>query len=103
MKFVASRELRINPGAVWNLLRDEKDLVVTSNGKPIGVLTIADEDSLEDVLAVLRQGRAQAAVVNLRRIAHDRALDRLTDEQVEEVIRKARRPRRAKAVAGSRR
>ncbi len=103
MKFVASRELRINPGAVWNLLRDEKDLVVTSNGKPIGVLTVADEDSLEDVLAILRQGRAQAAVVDLRRIAHDRALDRLTDEQVQEVIRKTRRPRRAKAVAGRRR
>ncbi len=38
MKFVSSRELRINPGAVWHLLRQEKDLVITSNGKPVAVL-----------------------------------------------------------------
>ena len=100
MKFVASRELRINPGAVWTLLRDEKDLVVTSNGKPVGVLTVADEDSLEDVLAVLRQGRAHTAVAELRLGARDRGLDRLTDERVQDGIRKARRAGRPKAVAG---
>jgi prevent-host-death family protein len=99
MKFVASRELRINPGAVWNRLRAEKDLVVTSNGKPIGVLTIVDEDSLEDILAILRQGRAQAAVAELRRAALARGADRLTSGRIQDVIRKTRRARRARPVA----
>ena len=49
MKFVPTRALRISPGEVWRLLRQERDLVITSNGKPVGVLTLADEDSLEDV------------------------------------------------------
>ena len=103
MKFVASRELRINPGAVWTLLRDEKDLVVTSSGKPVGILTIADENSLEDVLATLRQGRAQAAVAQLRRHAAARGIDRLSEAAAEEIIGKARRASRRKSVTASRR
>ena len=62
MRFVSSRELRIRPGAVWSLLREHQDLVITANGKPIGVMTAVDEGNLEDVLATLRQGRAQSAV-----------------------------------------
>lgn len=35
MDFVSVRELRTRSAAVWDALREEKDLVVTSNGKPI--------------------------------------------------------------------
>ena len=102
MKFVSSRELRINPGAVWKKLALEKDLVITSNGRPVGVLTFAEEENLEDVLSALRQGRAQAAAVAIRRAAVDRGLDRLTDKDIHEIIRKGRQGRR-RAAAGSRR
>ncbi len=56
MKFVSRRELRISPGTMWKKLEQEKDLVITSNGRPIGVQTLANEDSLEDVLG--RSGQA---------------------------------------------
>jgi hypothetical protein len=101
MRFVSSRELRIRPGAVWTLLRREKDLVITANGKPVGVLTAADEDRLEDILATLRQGRAQAAVGDMRRHAIRRELTALSDAAVEAIIGKARAGRRRRA-AGSR-
>jgi prevent-host-death family protein len=94
MKFVSSRELRINPGVVWRRLRQEQDLVVTSNGRPVAVLTHAVEDTLEEVLATLRQGRAQAAAARIRRIAVARGLDRLPDERIDEIIQDARRRRR---------
>ena len=103
MKFIPVRALRINPGEVWRLLRQERDVVVTSNGKPVGVLTLADEDSLEDVLATLRQGRAQAALAEVRRVAVDRGLDRLTQRRVQEIIGKVRKPRQRRAVNGARR
>lgn len=93
MKFVATRALRINPAQVWSLLDKEKDLVITSNGRPVGVLTLADEDSLEDVLTTLRQARAQAAVADIRRLAVARGLDRLTERQVQDVIQKSRKTR----------
>lgn len=102
MKFVSSRELRINPGTVWKTLEQEKDLVITSNGKPIAVLTFAGEDNLEDILGALRQGRAQAAAVAIRRAAVDRGLDRLTDREIHEIISKERQARRKAATGGRR-
>ena len=102
MKFVPTRALRINPGEVWRLLRQERDLVITSNGKPVGVLTLADEDSLEDVLATLRQGRAQAALAEIRRTAADCGLDRLSQRRVQEIVEKTRKPRRLGAASGTR-
>lgn len=100
MKFISSRELRIHPGAVWKRLRQEKDLVITSNGKPVGVLTFADENSLEDILATLRQSRAQAAATQIRRTALTRKLDAMTDEALENVIRKTRLAGRKAAAGG---
>jgi len=96
MKFVSSRELRIKPGAVWTLLAQEKDLVITSNGKPVGILTFADEDSLEDVLTTLRQGRAQKAAMEVREAAVARHLDELTDETIDKIVRKSRNHGRRK-------
>ena len=100
MEFVSSRELRISPGTVWKKLDQEKDLVITSNGRPIGVLTLANEDSLEDVLASLRAGRAQRAALSLRRTAVARGLNKWSDKDIENVIRKGRQANR-KVVIGA--
>lgn len=102
MKFISSREFRIKPGAVWKRLRQEKDLVITFNGKPVGVLTFAGEDNLEDVLATLRQGRAQAAVAHLRQAAVACGLDTLTDDAIEGVIGQTREGGRKTKGAGKR-
>ena len=103
MKFIPTRALRINPGEIWRLLRQERDLVITSNGKPVGILTFADEDNLEDVLATLRQGRAQTALASLRRAADDRGVDRLPQHRVREIVEKVRKPRREGVARGARR
>ena len=102
MKFVSSRELRISPGTVWRKLDQEKDLVITSNGRPIGVLTLANEDSLEDVLKSLRAGRAQRATLTLRKDAAARGLNKWSDKDIEDVINKVRHVKR-KVAAGGRR
>jgi hypothetical protein len=102
MKFVSSRELRISPGTVWKKLDHEKDLVITSNGRPIGVLTLANEDSLEDVLGSLRAGRAQRAALALRRAAVARGLNKWSDKDVQDVIRKGRQASRKIAAGGKR-
>ena len=39
MRFVSVRELRGQSAAVWKALAKEKDLIVTSNGKPIALLS----------------------------------------------------------------
>jgi len=102
MKFVSRRELRISAGAVWTKLEQEKDLVVTSNGRPIAVLTLANEDSLEDVLASLRAGRAQRTALTLRRAAVARGLNKWSEKDIQEVIRKGRQANRKIGAGGKR-
>lgn len=92
MKFISFRELRDNPGAVWEELQ-EQDLVVTSNGKPVGLLVPISEESLEETLLSLRRARAMAAVSRLRQHAAATGLDALSPEDIQAEIDAARRDR----------
>ncbi|MBW1999779.1 MAG: type II toxin-antitoxin system prevent-host-death family antitoxin, partial [Deltaproteobacteria bacterium] len=58
MKFISVRDLRLKPGEVWKLARTEKDLVITSRGKPVALLTNIDGENLLEELEVLRRLRA---------------------------------------------
>ena len=49
MKFVNTRELRLNASRLLKLLRTE-DLIVTTRGRPAAALTYLDEDLLEDFI-----------------------------------------------------
>jgi hypothetical protein len=103
VKFVSSRELHINRGDVWKRLRKEKDLVITSNRKPVGVLTFADEDCLEDVLTILRQSRALSSATRIRHRANEKSLDRLSDHAIEMIINRTRTRRRRKGMISGKR
>ena len=96
MRFVSIRELRIRPGEVWKRLEDEQDLVLTSNGKPIAILTDIDEDRLEETLAALRRARAQAVITKMHRIAVEKGLDKVSDREIREEIAAYRTPRRSR-------
>jgi len=92
MKFVTIRELRNRPGRVWDELRED-DLVLTANGKPVGILVGVEEENLEDALASLRRARAMQAVSRLRQQAAESGARDLTPRQVAAEIRAVRRRR----------
>lgn len=46
MRLVSVRELRGRSAAIWKELAEEKDLVITSNGKPIALLSATDRKSV---------------------------------------------------------
>ncbi len=94
MDFVSVRELRTRSAAVWDALGKEKDLVVTSNGKPIAVLSATTASTLEASLAALRQARAQLAVAAMQQRAQETESDRLTLDDVNAEIEAVRRQRR---------
>ena len=93
MDFVSVRELRSRSAEVWRSLAREKDLVVTSNGKPIAVLSATSGSTLEESLAALRQARAQIAVAAMQRRASETGADRMTLDEVNAEIGAARRVR----------
>ena len=94
MDFVSVRELRTRSAAVWDALREEKDLVVTSNGKPIAVLSATTASTVEASLAALRQARAQLAVAAMQQRAREIGADRMTLGDVNAEIGAVRRQRR---------
>ncbi len=55
MRFVSAREFRGNLAEVWRRLAEEHDIVITSNGKPVAILSAVSPDDLEESLAALRR------------------------------------------------
>lgn len=94
MKFYSVRDLRSKSSEIWGLLREEGDLVITSNGKPIALLTDVEGKDLEEYLRSSRRLRASAAVNRLQEEASKQGLDQLADEDIEAEIQASRRNRK---------
>lgn len=94
MDFISVRQLRTESAAVWKALATTKDLVVTSNGKPIAVLSTTTPATLEASLAALRQARAQLAVTAMQQRARETGADRFTLDDVNAEIEAVRRERK---------
>ena len=65
MRFISVRELRGKSALIWQELTEEKDMVVTSNGKPIAILSNTSEDTLEESIAAMidRKRKLMTSVV----------------------------------------
>lgn len=94
MKFVSVRDLRGKTSELWKDLEQERELVVTSNGKPVAILTATDEGSFETCLWTLRRSRASEALAKLQRDAKERGLNQLAPEDIEDEIDKSREKRK---------
>ena len=51
MRFLSARELRGNAARVWEELPIEREMVVTTNGRPVAILTTVGDSDLEESLA----------------------------------------------------
>lgn len=90
MKFVPVREFRLHPGSIWRRLKIDQEMVLTSRGRPVGLLTPLDESSFEQTVRVWRQAKGMAALAALQRQAKQKGLDRLTPAQIQAEIRRIR-------------
>jgi antitoxin (DNA-binding transcriptional repressor) of toxin-antitoxin stability system len=93
MEFITIRDLRTRPSQIWDKLRQQRDLILTSNGRPIAVLSHIDEGGVEETLAALRRARAQAALSRLRADAAAQGLDHLSTDEIDAEIAAARNER----------
>jgi prevent-host-death family protein len=93
MEFVTIRDLRLKPAEVWEKLRQQREIILTSNGRPVAVIAEVREGDVEETVAALRRARAQAAVSRLRRSAAESGADRLPAAEIEVEIAQVRRER----------
>jgi antitoxin (DNA-binding transcriptional repressor) of toxin-antitoxin stability system len=93
MKFVSVRDLRGKSSEIWKDLSGEREMVVTSNGRPIAILAAINESNLEESLAAFRQARAVEAVASLQRKSLERGTDRISMEEIDSEIISTRKKR----------
>jgi len=94
MRFVSVRDLRSRGRQVWKQLETEKELIVTSNGRPIAILTGVNQENVEEILRDLRRARALRAVEEMQRASVRAGLDKMPDKEIDTEIREARRARK---------
>jgi len=95
MKFITVRDLRLKPGAVWKMAEKEKDIIITSNGRPVAILTGTNEDNLEAELAALRKARAITALDMIHKESVSKKTDGISSRIIDEEISKVRRGRKS--------
>ncbi len=93
MEFISVRDMRTRASEIWQQLRDDGDLIVTSNGRPFALMVSIEGEDVEQMLSALRRTRAQMAVSRLRKEAAASSVNRLTTEEIESEIRQARNDR----------
>lgn len=94
MKFVTVRDFRIRPGAVWSNLEKNEEVVITSNGKPIALLTGVSDVNFDETLRALRRAKAELALSKMRAAALEKGLNRLSEKEIEAEIKSVRRSRK---------
>ncbi len=94
MKFITVRELRGRSGQVWSKLARERNIILTSNGKPIAILSAVSEETFEESLAAVRRARAVAAVEQLQRQSVRAGTDKLSSAEIAAEVRASRKARR---------
>ena len=94
MKFVSVRELRNRSAQIWRRLGREGDMVITSCGKPIAVLSSVSEDTLEERLTSARRARMASALEAIQERSVRTGKDKTTPAEINEEIARARKDRR---------
>ncbi len=93
MKFLSVRDLRGKSAQVWKELLEEREMVVTSNGRPIAILAAITEANLEESLSAFRQARAVEAVVSLQRRSIQQGTSKISMDEINEEIKAVRKKR----------
>ncbi len=94
MKFLSVRDLKTKSSQVWEDLPDQKDMVITSNGRPIALLSSVNENNLEQVLSAFRQARAIEAVTSIQYESVRKGTDKITLEEINNEIKAVRSKRK---------
>jgi antitoxin (DNA-binding transcriptional repressor) of toxin-antitoxin stability system len=94
MKFLSVRDLKTKSSQVWKDLPGQKDMVITSNGRPIAILSSVNENNLEQVLSAFRQSRAMEAVTSIQYESVRKETDEISLEEINNEIKRVRSKRR---------
>jgi len=91
VKFISVRDLRGKSAEVWRALPAEREMVVTSNGRPVAILASVNDSNVEESLSAFRRARAVEAVATLQKASVAKGLDGIPSGEIDAEIKAARR------------
>ena len=90
MKFLSVRDLKTKSSQVWKELEGQKEMIVTSNGRPIALLSSVNENNLEQVLTAFRRARATNAVASIQYESTQKGTEKISLEEINAEIEAVR-------------
>lgn len=96
MRFITIRDLRSKSAKIQRELPMEKEMILTSNGKPIAILSATSAERIEESLAMLRRLRAMEAVDLMQRRSVEAGTNRMSLKEINREIADVRKERQAK-------
>ena len=93
MKFISVRDLRGKSAQVWKQLPQEREMIITSNGRPIAIIAAISDSTLEESLSAFRQARAVEAVASLQRSSVKMGNDKIRMDEIDAEIKAVRKKR----------
>jgi len=96
MEFVTIRDLCASPKKITALLKQEKRLVITSNGRPTAIMLDVEPSTLEDTLIDLRRLMAKRVLREIQDASVAAGTSSMTLEQINAQIAASRRERVAR-------
>ncbi len=91
MKFVTMRELRSKTAAIRKDLPVEKEIILTANGRPFGLISPLSPETFEEDLRESRLARLRRVVDRMRARAKAQGVDKMTMEEIDAIIAETRR------------
>ena len=89
MSYIAVKDLK-QGGALWSKLAEERELVITRDGRPCAIMVGVDEENTEEALAAIRKAMFATAISRVRRRTRSR---RPAPGLVENAVRSSRKRR----------
>ena len=93
MQFISVRDLSTKPKKIWSKIKEE-EVVVTSNGRPIVLLSGVTEETLKKTIRAIHRSRALIALEEMQKKSVELGLDKLTESQIGSEIQAVRKSRR---------
>jgi antitoxin (DNA-binding transcriptional repressor) of toxin-antitoxin stability system len=90
MKFLSVRDLRGKSAQIWKELPNEREMIVTSNGRPIAILAAINEANIEESLSAFRRARAIDAVTSLQQKSIEKGTDKISLDEINAEIKTVR-------------
>jgi len=88
--FVSVRDLRGKSAEIWKKLPGQREIIITSNGRPIAILAAVNESNVEESLSAFRQARAVEAVASLQRRSAEQGTNKITMDEIDAEIKAVR-------------